>query len=167
MAKTCGGCSEEIVAGVTYLTAEDKLWHEQCFQCSQCKKPLSGTKYFIKDDGSRRCAVCAAAAAGTCHKCKKSLLGDGVVTQTDKGGNKYHDDCFTCMKCEKKIPAGEDYISEKYLMYLPYCLSCHPDATPAIIPAQKGFKTSGRWANRADGTSPMSRWGGPPKSGDA
>ncbi|VDL93796.1 unnamed protein product [Schistocephalus solidus] len=52
---TCEKCGQKIDSTIKYTIYNNKTYHKECFTCFQCKQPLEGKKFFIKD-GQNYCA---------------------------------------------------------------------------------------------------------------
>ena len=81
------------------LELKGDFWHENCFVCESCKKPIT-SKRFIHHEGKQVCCPCFDAHfAKRCGKCSEVLREGGVAC----GGNFYHRDCFACDNCSDLI----------------------------------------------------------------
>jgi len=74
-------------------TAFGKVYHKDCFKCSNCKKKLEG-KFFSKGEDPF-CSECYKATQETCCVCENKISGDCVVS----GSKFYHPGCITCHVC--------------------------------------------------------------------
>ena len=94
-----------------------KQWHEQCFTCRECQKPI-GNNSFIPRDEHVICIPCYEEKfAQRCKKCN-GVINKGGVTYKDEP---YHRDCFGCTKCNKLL-AGEKFTSKNDK---PFCADCY------------------------------------------
>ena len=78
LAKRCGKCNQLIVGNVQFVNYEDKTYHNECFVCYKCRKPLSGLKFRVHGE-NRICTSC------------DWILCDAVVVETNNNINKF---CF-------------------------------------------------------------------------
>ena len=79
------------------VNALDASWHPKCFVCTKCKDPLKG---FIAKDEKPYCKKCYEEEfSKTCDICSKPIKGAFLNAL----GKTFHDYCFKCCNCEKKI----------------------------------------------------------------
>lgn len=57
LAKRCGKCHQLIVGNVQFVNYEDKTFHNECFVCFRCRKPLAGLKFRVHGE-NRVCTGC-------------------------------------------------------------------------------------------------------------
>lgn len=120
--RLCAYCHKEIVAGQKFKTALNQLWHQECFKCGICMKPLAkGMKFFRGDLDSAVCEDCKGKRKNTCPLCQKPLAKQEAVNVM---GQKIHTKCFRCNICDCSLLGG--YLQKKghYL-----CIA-HKDADP-------------------------------------
>lgn len=112
----CMGCGVDLMGGSPYLTAANGKWHPDCFRCTKCNDKLQGKGYSRTDKGviCRSCAkknqkpsagagkTTSGSATGLeCAECGNGISGEAVFW---KQQNKtYHQECFKCGKCRKRI----------------------------------------------------------------
>jgi hypothetical protein len=141
--KLCAYCHNEIVAGQKFKTALNLLWHNGCFKCGVCLKPLEkGMKFFRGDLDSAICEDCKGKRKNCCPLCTKPLAKQEVVNVT---GMKIHTKCFRCNICDTSLLGG--YIQKKGQFL---CLA-HREADPV----------QRNWADpndRGPGTAPTKVW---------
>ncbi|TPX46107.1 hypothetical protein SeLEV6574_g03408 [Synchytrium endobioticum] len=101
----CAVCKTILSEG-TYCTLGNHKFHPKCFTCRQCQTILH--KQYIASDGGFLCVACYDNKyAPTCAKCcNKIRLADqdahvSIVVHKDQT---YHMNCFTCTKCNQKLP---------------------------------------------------------------
>jgi len=152
----CKGCGRSFDTG-SYITALGAEWHQGCFACGQCKKPITSSSFAVSN-GHPLCESCvekakkdAAAGGGrldtgseslTCTGCRKPI----TTRYVKPDGKPFHAECFVCANgCGANLMQG--YV-EKNGRYV--CGSCvtKPSAAPAApTPAQAssggGAKPSG------------------------
>uniref|UniRef100_A0A4W5LBT9 Four and a half LIM domains 3 n=1 Tax=Hucho hucho TaxID=62062 RepID=A0A4W5LBT9_9TELE len=112
-ANTCQECKE--------LIAHNKLeyggsaWHEDCFVCHGCEKPIGGQS-FIPDKDVYYCVPCYEGRfAPRCSHCKK--VNQGGVSYKDET---WHKECLVCTGCKSPL-AGQPFTSQGDT---PYCVKC-------------------------------------------
>lgn len=52
----CCLCNQPVIGDK--LMYKDEAWHEACFTCDVCSKPLKDQKFVPKEDGKKVCAMC-------------------------------------------------------------------------------------------------------------
>lgn len=52
----CKACCNPIIDKV--IVALDVEWHQTCFKCSRCEKPISKDQSFLVDEGKPHCLAC-------------------------------------------------------------------------------------------------------------
>lgn len=133
---TCGKCNRKCTGQV--LTVGETYFHNYCFTCQKCGIEL-GEDAFYNKDGAFYCAKDYLDNFGEqCFKCHQFLEGEVISAL----GNTFHLDCFTCGRCKKFFPPGEnvifdgqDYVCEDCDMGndplsqqpLHQCAGCHKD----------------------------------------
>ena len=56
------------------LSYKDRHWHEDCFACFQCKRPLVDKPFSTKDE-QLLCTECYSNEySSKCHDCKKTIM---------------------------------------------------------------------------------------------
>jgi len=78
-------------------TAFGKVFHKECFRCTNCKKKLDG-KFFSKDEKAY-CAKCYKEGQEQCCVCKLKIVGDCVVNNNTF----YHPECMKCHICDDPL----------------------------------------------------------------
>ena len=58
-AKTCAGCLKAIEGQERYIVYDSDHYHRQCFTCDNCKKPMAGEKFRLRNENERICMECA------------------------------------------------------------------------------------------------------------
>ncbi|CAK6977391.1 four and a half LIM domains protein 3-like [Scomber scombrus] len=112
----CVACDKIVMPGSRMLEYGGSTWHEDCFMCHGCEKPI-GAEAFIPDKNNYYCVPCyEGRVAPQCSHCKKALTKGGVTYKDEV----WHKECFLCTGC--KIPlAGQPFTSEGGC---PYCVKC-------------------------------------------
>mmetsp|Transcript_15217 Transcript_15217/g.32666 ORF Transcript_15217/g.32666 Transcript_15217/m.32666 type:complete len:378 (-) Transcript_15217:45-1178(-) len=116
---SCGACGRALIG--TYTVALGNKYHQQCFSCSHCRKPMShqGKSTFRSSGNRPYCDTCyAAVVAPRCAKCRMAIM-DTVTTAMNK---QWHKDCLTCVRC--KLP-----LTQTFYMYADkpkelHCANC-------------------------------------------
>ncbi|XP_034456011.1 four and a half LIM domains protein 3b isoform X2 [Hippoglossus hippoglossus] len=91
-------------------------WHEDCFVCHGCEKPI-GAEAFIPDKNNYYCVPCyEGRLAPRCHHCKQALTKGGVTYKEEV----WHKECFSCTGCKAPL-AGTPFTSQGES---PYCVKC-------------------------------------------
>ncbi|KAA8498524.1 Zyxin [Porphyridium purpureum] len=120
----CFACKRAIVPDTLYTKALNQSFHNDCFQCSLCRKSLAlQTRFRTSNDAMHRplCDGCYAAhAAPKCTRCSLAIT-DTVVTARDKP---WHRTCFTCARCS--MPLTQTYYFLETKPRDLYCELCRP-----------------------------------------
>jgi len=142
--KKCARCGE---GAAHAIKAMDKSWHKQCFTCAFCHEALSGA--FVEEGGKpyheqciRRQETATAqekekanawellqSDSHLCQACKTQVpLGEGISIKAPYQGANYaagtgryyfHEQCFNCSSCHKKMTGQFVVTLEGY-----WCESC-------------------------------------------
>ena len=132
----CGKCGD-VMMGDGVTTGSGVAYHEHCFTCQACSKPILPDTPFAERSGKVYHPTCAPGAVGgstKCTGCGQVLTGKFVRTSDQ---SPWHRECFVCTTCKKDLSAGYAMRSDK-----PYCSSCASAATPYIT------KTIGATSNK-------------------
>ncbi|XP_072498982.1 four and a half LIM domains protein 5 isoform X2 [Notamacropus eugenii] len=112
----CFQCKKTIMPGSRKIEFQGNEWHETCFVCQSCQKPI-GTDPIVTRDNKNYCVPCFEKQfALHCKSCKK-VITTGGITYHDQP---WHKDCFVCTGCKKKL-FGESFVSKDNN---PYCQDC-------------------------------------------
>ena len=117
----CTKCGEMIIGKIAY--ASDKPYHDDCFTCAECKKPLAGQQFTRKEDKILCLGDYYSLYSPKCHNCKAAIKSE-CVTLKQKDGvptRKYHPQHFLCIGCGATIgknPFKVDLDGD------PFCLKC-------------------------------------------
>jgi uncharacterized CHY-type Zn-finger protein len=57
-AKKCDVCRNVLEGNIEFVKYDDKFFHNECFVCYRCRKPLSGESFRLKGP-NRFCIPCA------------------------------------------------------------------------------------------------------------
>uniref|UniRef100_K7FEW4 LIM domain kinase 1 n=1 Tax=Pelodiscus sinensis TaxID=13735 RepID=K7FEW4_PELSI len=157
----CASCGHSIYDG-QYLQALDADWHTDCFRCCECGELLCHQYY--ERDGRLYCKKDYWARFGElCHGCSEHIAKGLVMVA---GEQKYHPECFSCLRCRAFIGDGDTYaLVERSKLYCGHCyyqmvvtpvieqtLPCSPGARiphtvtlvsiPACSDGKRGFSVS-------------------------
>eukprot|EP01132_Coremiostelium_polycephalum_P006712 gene6712-8321_t len=101
------------------IRAKGRLFHEECFVCSNCK--LSLDSFFYKD-GKLYCDPCETNLfAKKCDKCSLPIQS----TIVNARGKIFHTECFICQQCSNIIKGGFFYINGEFI-----CDKCDENPPP-------------------------------------
>ncbi|XP_028671614.1 four and a half LIM domains protein 1a isoform X1 [Erpetoichthys calabaricus] len=118
-ANTCAECRRPIGSDAKELHYKNRYWHEDCFRCSKCYKPLANEQFAAKDD-KILCSKCSSRVdSSRCHACYKPILPG--TQNVEYKGNAWHEECFTCYQCKKPI-GSESFLTKGDDIY---CAVCH------------------------------------------
>eukprot|EP00808_Paulinella_micropora_P023728 g1135.t1 len=175
----CTKC-RNLLAGKKGIHGGGGTWHDKCFLCYQCQKPISSRK-FLRTQGQNLCTEeCLKAAKKegklaekVCKKCKKYIMADALKLEDAF----YHPECHVCRKCKIRLEDeyaevdGRNYC-EKYDLNNPFddllfvTKICYPviqkqkQSKHAQIPEVfDTFAALGNGKDRTDVRSPVLRWG--------
>eukprot|EP01120_Amphizonella_sp_Union-15-10_P011330 TRINITY_DN476_c0_g1_i4.p1 TRINITY_DN476_c0_g1~~TRINITY_DN476_c0_g1_i4.p1 ORF type:complete len:290 (+),score=44.62 TRINITY_DN476_c0_g1_i4:789-1658(+) len=115
-AKTCDICRKPIQPGSKYKTTNLQNFHKECFKCAQCGKLLeyeyceSNGRFYCSKDYDELFAP-------KCDKCFKGITEEHIQYR----GKKFHNHCFSCLKCGKRVDVDNFFrVEDKG----PYCEPC-------------------------------------------
>ena len=114
----CGVCQEEIMGHQGIVTYQDNIWHNYCFKCFGCSKPLRGVK-FVRREHEVHCFDCYQKKfAPRCTICQGNVGNDDGMKLQDKI---YHRKCFLCAGCNGEL------VGKKFAMQdnKPFCYDCY------------------------------------------
>ncbi|KAM8872335.1 four and a half LIM domains protein 2-like isoform 1-T1 [Synchiropus picturatus] len=141
----CDSCHKLIGCTSKDLSYKDRHWHSECFLCIKCSQSLVEQPFATKDD-MLMCTECYINEySSKCHTCQKtitpgqeklfstflcslkvfrSLISPLHVVGSKKmehKGNTWHENCFTCNRCQQ--PIGTRSFVQKDTNK--YCLPCY------------------------------------------
>lgn len=123
----CAGCLLPFRKGDEAMEAVDKMWHPSCFVCHECQEIFESDETFFEKDGRPYCEGCNDRLWNTCPACREA------VQESDDGINalnkNWHTDCFRCIHCSCKFPAGVYFAKDDGTGYgdRPFCETCFVD----------------------------------------
>uniref|UniRef100_A0A4W5NZ09 Four and a half LIM domains 2 n=1 Tax=Hucho hucho TaxID=62062 RepID=A0A4W5NZ09_9TELE len=116
---TCEDCKKPIGCNTRDLSYKDHHWHEECFQCFQCKRSLVDKPFSTKDD-QLLCTECYSNEySSKCHECKKTIMPGS--RKMEHKGNSWHETCFTCQRCQQPIGTKSFIPKENHN----FCVPCY------------------------------------------
>uniref|UniRef100_UPI00358E5764 four and a half LIM domains protein 2-like n=1 Tax=Myxine glutinosa TaxID=7769 RepID=UPI00358E5764 len=117
LAARCQVCSKPIPPGSQRMEYEGQVWHNECFLCQKCNRPIGTQSFFPREDGNYCNSCYEAHVAMRCAHCKKPITEAGVRYRNEP----WHRECFVCQNCHKAL-SGEKFATQENL---PYCTECH------------------------------------------
>jgi len=105
--KKCSTCGLPVVTGGGY--ANGKLFHQDCFTCTNCKASLDGK--FFTQNGKQLCESCYAPHQKYCATCEKVITTNCV----ESNGNLYHAECLKCSLCNVSLQGAYFILGGKFL----------------------------------------------------
>lgn len=157
---TCAGCFKVIDRYA--VAAMDKLWHTDCFQCSQCAQLIENGSFVVRQNQPwcKKCVdwtqgkkIIDSIAGGTQQRqvtnqapnCRNTRVNLGHEAPQKKVG---HDiDTLRgfkpqiCSKCKDTVRNGVEYAGESYCLECFKCSSCYSliDPTEGFLPNNGAF----------------------------
>ncbi|VDL99227.1 unnamed protein product [Schistocephalus solidus] len=118
MPDVCAKCGKPFTSG-SILSALDKKWHPNCFNCVNCGSSLASQPFHVKDDVPY-CPPCwTEKFQPKCSKCGKPIAPDEqYMTYKEKA---YHKECFICHRCQGCL-AGKQFCIKEGNFYCPECV---------------------------------------------
>ncbi|XP_054165589.1 zinc finger protein 808-like isoform X3 [Oppia nitens] len=125
----CQGCLQPI-KDENQIKAMGAPWHPQCFQCTQCAKPLSPNNYYEKN-GSPYCEDdFHKLFSPKCAGCQLPIKDGNFINAM---GKPWHPQCFQCTQCAKPLSPnnffeknGKPYCENDFhKLFSPKCSGCH------------------------------------------
>lgn len=75
-------CSLHSNPYVQELHHKNRYWHEDCFRCAKCYKPLASEPFNARDDGKIMCGKCGSREDGNrCQGCYKVVMPGGSCVE--------------------------------------------------------------------------------------
>ena len=112
----CSSCKLCINPGDEYLKVGNSSYHVNHFQCNICNIPLTGKKFYSKDDNLWCQSHYEEKYCQKCNGCQKYIISGSVLKALDLY---FHPEHFCCsyQPCSKKLDA--QYFQRDGL---PYCI---------------------------------------------
>ncbi|KAK0148205.1 Four and a half LIM domains protein 1 [Merluccius polli] len=136
-ANTCAECHRPIGVESKELSHKGRFWHESCFRCAKCYKPLAKEPFNTKDERVLCGKCCSKEDSPRCHGCYKAIAAG--TESVEYKGNSWHDECFTCSQCKRPI-GSQSFLSKGSDIY---CTPCHDKKFAKHCAACKQPITSG------------------------
>lgn len=116
----CEICKGSITDEYVYSVEKNRVFHEQCLTCAECRVPLHDGNPPIEHNGLLLCSHhfhSKFAPVGTqCSRCGVELqFGDTTMFIKPLW---FHEDCFRCHECDVKLKKGESFGK---IDGIPYC----------------------------------------------
>ncbi|XP_062895696.1 zyxin-like [Mobula hypostoma] len=133
-AELCGQCGRELSRSQAAVKAMGRLFHVECFTCSQCRAQLQG-RQFYEVEGRPLCESCHQETLEKCSACGQPIH-EKMLRATGKA---FHPECFTCGDCGQRLegrpflvdPEGKVYCVEDYhRRFAPRCSVCQQPIIP-------------------------------------
>ncbi|XP_053542573.1 four and a half LIM domains protein 1b [Ictalurus punctatus] len=116
-APRCHACYKPILAGAESVEYKGNVFHDDCFTCYKCKKPI-GSESFITKNENVYCSSCHESKFSKhCTACRKPITAGGVNYQDQP----WHSECLVCVVCVKPL-AGTRFTSHEEKLY---CVDCY------------------------------------------
>ncbi|KAK3521587.1 hypothetical protein QTP70_014766, partial [Hemibagrus guttatus] len=116
-APRCHACYKPILAGTESVEYKGNVFHDDCFTCFKCKKPI-GSESFVTKNENVYCSSCHESKfAKHCTACRKPITAGGVNYQDQP----WHSECLVCVVCVKPL-AGTRFTSHEQKLY---CVDCY------------------------------------------
>ncbi|CAL8123697.1 unnamed protein product [Orchesella dallaii] len=128
--RECFSCKMPIFHFQEHLFAQDRLWHSDCFTCTQCTRKLD-PETFKEKNGQPYCEMdYNTMFLPRCYACRKTIPESILPINILK--DYYHPECFTCRKCSQVLCPyvhfernGSYYCEEDYhWLFSPKCATC-------------------------------------------
>ncbi|KAI0981129.1 hypothetical protein GJ496_010452 [Pomphorhynchus laevis] len=107
----CDKCHKPFSPGTLISAYREKKFHQNCFTCSKCSKPIEDSSgFFPVNDDELWCIECYRENGPKCPQCSKSFEAEEEVLDYD--GKEYHVNCFKCEKCNAVIGSDPFYLTD-------------------------------------------------------
>ncbi|XP_077361417.1 four and a half LIM domains protein 1-like [Festucalex cinctus] len=117
-ANTCAECQRAIGAESKELSHKGRHWHEDCFRCAKCFKPLAKEPFSAKDERVLCAKCCSREEAPRCRVCYKAILAG--TESVEYQGQSLHEQCFTCCQCSRPL-ASRSFVAKGSDVYCGPC----------------------------------------------
>uniref|UniRef100_A0A8C4VZV2 Uncharacterized protein n=1 Tax=Gopherus evgoodei TaxID=1825980 RepID=A0A8C4VZV2_9SAUR len=114
----CAGCGGKIRGPFLLRVAPDTEWHMGCLRCSCCRLSLAHSPTCFLRDGRVYCRDDYLRLFSTrCARCRETLLPSDLVLRAR--GAVYHQACFCCSLCQRRLLPGEQFALQPDGLYCP------------------------------------------------
>ncbi|XP_053869909.1 insulin gene enhancer protein ISL-2B-like [Malaclemys terrapin pileata] len=114
----CAGCGGKIRGPFLLRVAPDTEWHMGCLRCSCCQLSLANSPTCFLRDSSVYCRADYLRLFSTrCARCRETLLPSDLVLRAR--GAVYHQACFCCSLCQRRLLPGEQFALRPDGLYCP------------------------------------------------
>lgn len=101
----CHGCRQVLNGRV--VTVGAKQFHQACFICCNCRRPIPGAYIQESSDSGKEgysCENCYQRMhpTKTCVACSRAIVGQVVMNE----GRSFHPGCFVCSRCRLPLEGG-------------------------------------------------------------
>lgn len=115
--KYCHHCNEPFEMTEKKVGANNEYFHERCFTCDHCVKPIGADQFIKKNDGRRLCNTCFEEMADKCAICQEIIRESTVKFEETP----FHPQCFICQHCNQELGGQQFYKHQDS----PYCCNCY------------------------------------------
>uniref|UniRef100_A0A8C6U8T3 Four and a half LIM domains 2 n=1 Tax=Neogobius melanostomus TaxID=47308 RepID=A0A8C6U8T3_9GOBI len=116
---SCEVCQKPISCTSRDLSYKDRHWHSECFLCAKCSRSLVERPFATKDE-LLMCTDCYSNEySAKCHACLKTIMPGSK--KMEHKGNSWHENCFSCNRCQQPIGTRSFVQKEGHN----YCLPCY------------------------------------------
>ncbi|XP_071395740.1 four and a half LIM domains protein 2-like isoform X1 [Centroberyx affinis] len=117
----CESCEKCIGCTSKDLCYKDRHWHDDCFLCTKCSRSLVERPFATKEE-MLMCIECYSNEySAKCHDCLKTIMPGKGSKKMEHKGNSWHENCFTCHRCQQPIGTRTFVVKETNN----YCLPCY------------------------------------------
>ncbi|KAI0978818.1 hypothetical protein GJ496_012039 [Pomphorhynchus laevis] len=110
--KPCAACDQGMVKNQKVTLYNGNQYHTECFKCRRCSAILSGHEFYMLVDEhdfdpanpNIHCPTCYEETGPTCDYCNDPFPAESKIIAYNN--LKYHDQCFTCTKCNNPLGTG-------------------------------------------------------------
>jgi len=106
----CPNCKKTFLPNDKFLVAQKLRWHTDCFNCINCKKPITGN--FLHKETGPQCYTCTNQPK-TCTKCNGELntVHWKISVEHSKHIYDFHKDCWKCYRCGSAMGDNKTSVS--------------------------------------------------------
>lgn len=104
----CDLCGDELEE--SFVRALGKAYHNECLVCSECEKEVANEEFYPVSDDRLLCGDCYEDEATACESCGTAITQGRSFSTL---GRSFHEDCFACSHCNKKLDETQQFFSEE------------------------------------------------------